>query len=181
MAKSHDEKVLLGEAAEHLVLAGLLRRGYVASQAPRAWKADDILGHDGLRIQVKATDRGKQHGWMVGSVAPAPQRFYAFVDFANEADPHVYIVPSGIVREVVEKADHEYHRIHPGAKQTGMRKVLAPYPFAVPGYDGDWLKDYRNGWAQLGDQGNLAPSASSLCASGPGPTSAETHHSPAIG
>lgn len=27
MTKSHDEKILLGEAAEHLILAGLLRSG----------------------------------------------------------------------------------------------------------------------------------------------------------
>jgi hypothetical protein len=84
MAKPQPEKVLLGEAAEHLVLARLLRRGYVASQAPRAWKADDILGQDGLRIQVKATVEGSSHGWLVGDVVADPRRFYALVDFADE-------------------------------------------------------------------------------------------------
>jgi hypothetical protein len=62
MATPQEQKVLLGEAAEHLVLARLLRSGSVASQAPRAWKADDILGRDGLRIQVKATVKGASQG-----------------------------------------------------------------------------------------------------------------------
>jgi hypothetical protein len=111
MAKPQEAKVLQGEAAEHLVLAGFLRRRHVASQAPRAWKADDILGRHGLRIQVKATVQGKRQGWMVGNVEPDPQRFYAFVDFSDETDPDVYIVPSCIVRDAAERAHHEFHRV----------------------------------------------------------------------
>jgi hypothetical protein len=149
MAKSQNDKVLLGEAAEHLVLAGLLRRGHVASQAPRAWKADDILGRDGLRIQVKATDKGKQHSWMVGNVEADPRRFYALVDFSDVQDPHVYIVPSITIREAAEEADREGHRLHPHAKQTGMRKVQDPYPYYVNGYKKGWLEDYRDQWTQL--------------------------------
>ncbi|PZS10978.1 MAG: hypothetical protein DLM70_00090 [Chloroflexi bacterium] len=68
MAQGQAAKVLLGEAAEHLVLARLMRRDYVASQAPRAWKSDDILVRDGFRIQVKATTKGTRQGWMVGDV-----------------------------------------------------------------------------------------------------------------
>ena len=161
LTKSHDEKILLGEAAEHLILAGLLRRGRVASQAPRAWTADDILGRDGLRIQVKATDKGKGLGWMVGDVGPDPQRFYAFVEFGDETDPHVYIVPSGIVRDAAETADREYHRVHPGAMQTGMRKIQDPYPLVVPGYGKGWLEEYRDGWAQICRVGALVSSAAS--------------------
>ena len=133
MATPQEEKVLLGEAAEHLVLARLLRRGYVASQAPRAWKADDILGRDGLRIQVKATVKGTSQGWMVGDVVVDPRRFYALVDFMDEKNAVIYVVPSSIVREAAEAADREYHRLHPGAKQTTMRKVLDPFPFEVCG------------------------------------------------
>jgi len=58
MTDGQGKKVLLGEAAEHLVLARLLRRGYVASQAPRTWKADDILVYGGPRVQVQATTTG---------------------------------------------------------------------------------------------------------------------------
>src|ERR1700722_3005309 len=64
MKKSYNERLFLGEAGEHLVLVRLLRRRILVSQAPRAWADDDILGIDGLRIQVKATDRGVEHGWM---------------------------------------------------------------------------------------------------------------------
>ena len=110
MAQSQERKVLLEEAAEHLVLAGLLRRGYVASQAPRAWKADDILCLDGFRIQVKATDKGGKQGWLIGNVEVDPRRFYAPVDFASENAPDVFFVASGVVREAAEEADCEYHR-----------------------------------------------------------------------
>lgn len=144
MAKSFNDKILLGEAAEHLVVAGLLRRGHVASQAPRAWKADDILGRDGLRIQVKATDRGKKQGWMVGNVEPAPHRFYALVDFSDAQDPHVYIVPSTVIREAAEEADAEFCRLFPDAKQIGMRKLQDPYPYPVNGYEPGWLEHYRD-------------------------------------
>lgn len=149
MGKSQEDKVLLGEAAEHLVLAGLLRRGYVASQAPRAWKADDIFARNGLRFQVKATDRGKKQGWMVGAVEPDPYRFYALVDFESEEDPHVYLLPSVSVYETAEEADREYHRLHPSATQTGMRKIQDPYPFKVDGYADGWLEKYRSLWSQL--------------------------------
>ena len=181
MAKPQEAKILLGEAAEHLVLAGLLRRGHVASQAPRAWKADDILGRNGLRIQVKATDQGKRQGWMVGNVEPDPQRFYAFVDFADETDPDVYIMPSCIVRDAAERAHHEYHRLHPGAGPSVIRKIQDPYPVKVPGYDEGWLKTYRDGWAQLGPEASLAPSATWPCTLGTETTSAGTHCSPVAG
>ena len=54
MAKPQEAKVL--------VLAGLLRRGHVASQAPRAWKADDILGRAGLQIQTIHENTGDRGG-----------------------------------------------------------------------------------------------------------------------
>jgi len=56
MPTSQAEKLLLGEAGEFLVLTRLLRHGHVASQAPRNWKADDILIHGGQSIQLKTTD-----------------------------------------------------------------------------------------------------------------------------
>lgn len=149
MAQPQERKVLLGEAAEHLVLAGLLRRGYVASQAPRAWKADDILCRDGYRIQAKATDKGMKQGWLVGSVEVDPRRFYALVDFASENAPDVFIVPSGVVREAAEGADREYHRLHPANAQTGMRKIHDPYPFPVTGFEPGWLDKYRDHWTQF--------------------------------
>ena len=149
MATPQERKVLLGEAAEHLVLARLLRRGYVASQAPRAWKADDILGRDGLRIQVKATVKGASQGWLVGDVVADPRRFYALVDFADEKNAVIYLVPSSIVREAAEASHWEYYRHHPGAKPSPMRKVMDPFPFEVSGCPPGWLEKFCEGWPQL--------------------------------
>jgi hypothetical protein len=146
MAGSNEAKVLLGEAAEHLVLARLLRRGYVASQAPRAWKADDILVQGGPRIQVKATVRGKKAGWMVGNVGVDKERFYAFVDFSDEALPVVYVLPSTTVRDAAESYDNTYHQVHPSAKQGDIRKVEDPMKVPVDGYPPGWLEEYREGW-----------------------------------
>lgn len=149
MATPQEQKVLLGEAAEHLVLARLLRRGYVASQAPRAWKADDILGRDGLRIQVKATVKGISQGWLVGDVVADPRRFYALVDFEDEKNAVIYFVPSSIVREAAEAYHLEYYRHHPGAKPSPMRQVMDPFPFEVSGWPPNWLVDFRERWQQL--------------------------------
>lgn len=150
MATRQEEKVLLGEAAEHLVLARLLRRGYVASQAPRAWKADDILGRDGLRIQVKATVKGTRHGWLVGNVVADPRRFYALVDFADEKNAVIYVVPSSILHEAAEEYHRDYGRLHPGAKQeTTIRQVMDPFPFEVRGFPKGWLEKFLEGWPQL--------------------------------
>jgi len=146
MKGRQETKVLLGEAAEHLVLARLMRLGCVASQAPRAWKADDILIRDGRRLQVKATTQGTRQGWMVGDVLADPERFYALVDYADEASPRIYVVPSGTVRDAVEAADGEYHRLHPNAQQTAMRKIQDPFPFKVTGYPPGWLQQFHDDW-----------------------------------
>ncbi len=143
------EKILLGEAAEHLVLAGLLRRGHVASQAPRAWKADDILGQNDLRIQVKATEKGTKVGWIVGNVKASPHRFYALVDFTHEADPRIYILPSQTVRGAAEEAYRMARCLFPERKPTRMRKIEDPYPYKLEGYAEGWLKYFHDRWDLL--------------------------------
>ena len=148
MSKPMEEKVLLGEAAEQ-VLAMLLRHGYVAGQAPRGWKADDILGHGDLRIQVKATVKGTKHGWLVGDVDVDPKRFYALVDFADEADPRIYVVPSRIVRDAAEASHREYYVYHPDAQPSAMRQIQDPFPYEVCGYPPGWLPKFHNGWTGL--------------------------------
>jgi hypothetical protein len=151
MAKPMEEKVLLGEAAEHLVLAMLLRHGYVAGQAPRGWKADDILGRGDLRVQVKATVKGTKQGWLVGDVDVDPKRFYALVDFADEAAPRIYVVPSCIVRDAAEASHREFSRLHPHADPaTTMRQIKDPFPYEVGGYPPGWLQKFHNGWTGLG-------------------------------
>jgi hypothetical protein len=40
---SQDDKIRLGEAAEHLVLSRLMRHGHVAAQAPRRYSTFDLF------------------------------------------------------------------------------------------------------------------------------------------
>lgn len=151
MATSAEEKILLGEAAEHLVLSSLLRRGYVASQAPRAWKADDILLGNGLRIQVKATVHGADKGWLVGNVLCDDKRYYAFVDFADESNAPIYVVPSRVVHSAAEAHHQKALELHPHAKDIAMRKIHDPFPFFrsyEDEYGPGWLLPYR--WDKLG-------------------------------
>jgi hypothetical protein len=150
MKMLHNQKILLGEAAEHLVLARLLRRGIVASQAPRTWKDDDILGVKGLRAQVKATVKGAKQGWMVGDVKLAPNRFYAFVEFSDEANPSIYVAPCDAVRAAAEEANRQLLIAFPNAHDVGMRKIQDPFPPQVTGYKEGWLTEPdHDPWDQL--------------------------------
>src|SRR5664280_1497241 len=63
MARTQDEKILLGEAAEHLVLARLLRRMYLASQGPRG-----LAARHTRQWRLDCPGQGEQdrsQGWMV--------------------------------------------------------------------------------------------------------------------
>ncbi len=146
MANGHERKVLLGEAAEHLVLARLLRRGYVASQAPRTWRADDILVYGGPRVQVKATIRGIKVGWVVTDVEVADDRFYALVDFSDEGAPVIYVLPSVEVRRAAETFHAAWLLKSHSTSQTDVRKVQDPFPPYVDGYAPGWLEQFREAW-----------------------------------
>lgn len=147
MSSTQREKVLLGEAGEHLVLSRLMRHGHVASQAPRAWKAEDILIEGGARVQVKTTTKGTKHGWVVTDVKDHARLFYAMVDFGSESAGTVYVVPSAVVREASELADQQYRQKHPTSRDSGLRKFQDPCPYLVTDpYHKGWLQDYREAW-----------------------------------
>ena len=141
-------RVLLGEAGEHLVLANLLRRGYVASQAPRAWKADDILVQGGPRLQVKATVGGVKYGWVVGHVDADEDRFYALVDFKDGSAPVCYVVPSQTVRRAAELNHGLWMRTHP-TSQSPILKVQDPFRQDVEGFPPGWLVEFREAWGSI--------------------------------
>jgi len=111
VAIPQNEKLLLAEAAEHLVLSRLLRLGYPASQAPRTWRADDILIDQGPSFQVKSTKGGLN--WMVGQVRENPRQFYAFVDFQLELAPVVYVIKNADVRRVIDASFVVNRELHP--------------------------------------------------------------------
>src|SRR5665213_2165335 len=146
MASKQDEKIMLGEAAEHLVLSRLLRRLYFASQGPRGLAADDILIKGGLTIQVKANKTGPKGGWFVDQSEPRPSCFYALVDFTTLDDPVVYVLPSGVV-QATTRADHEAVLLrNPKANDSGIRKIYDPWGRAGPpaGLEDGWLAPYRD-------------------------------------
>ena len=95
------------------------------------------------------TVKGTRQGWMVGDVVADADRFYALVDFADETVPRIYVVPSNTARDAAEAADREYHRLHPNALQTAMRKIQDPFPFEVDSYSPGWLQRFHDRWAVL--------------------------------
>jgi len=149
MATPQNEKILLAEAAEHLVISRLLRLGYPASQAPRTWRADDVLIDQGPSVQVKATDKGLS--WMVGRVCPNDRQFYAFVDFRQRFAPVVYVLSNERVRKVVQAAHEAFTVTHPEVKDIGMRNVQDPWRKGCvpPEYLNGWLEQFRERWDQL--------------------------------
>ena len=154
-----DDKLLLGEAAEHLVISRVLREGMLAGQAPRGWKHDDIVvtpidRSRILTIQVKATDKTSRTGWMVGGVVAAPNRFCALVDYQDRANPAVFLLPSAEVVRASNLADARYHELRSGAAFTKMRKIQDPFPrgFDLDGLEPDWLtRHWRERWDLLGE------------------------------
>jgi len=150
MASPQNEKLLLAEAAEHLVLARLLRLGYPASQAPRTWKADDILIDQGPSIQVKSTDKGLN--WMVGLVARSDRQFYAFVDYRDRLAPVVYVMSNADVRKVIDDSHEAYKLARPHWRtDTGIRNIKNKWsPGCEPAaFPNGWLDHYRERWDQL--------------------------------
>ena len=149
MATPQNEKILLGEAGEHLVISRLLRLGYVASQAPRKWRGDDVLIDQGPSLQVKTTDKGLN--WMIGQVRPNDRQFYALVDFREPDAPVVYVLSNKDIREVIERSGEAYQAVHRDSKDIGMRNVLDPWRkgCAPQKYPNGWLKHFRERWDQL--------------------------------
>jgi hypothetical protein len=152
-------KRLIGEAGEHLVISRLHMLGYVASQAPRGWKAEDVFVREGPSFQVKSTNKGVKTGWMVGMIHPDDNLWYAFVDFQNTAPPNalpvyestVYVMPSSVAHEATDAATQAVSALHPEWKDIGLRKIRDPWDKDLhpPGFDNGWLERYREAWDQL--------------------------------
>jgi len=149
MATPQNEKILLGEAGEHLVISRLLRLGYVASQAPRKWRGDDVLIDQGPTFQVKTTDKGLN--WMIGQIRPNHRQFYALVDFRQQITPVVYVLSNKDIREVIERSCEAWQAVHRDSKDIGMRNVLDPWRkgCAPQKYPNGWLEHFRERWDQL--------------------------------
>lgn len=150
----------VGSAGEHFVLYQLHRRNLLAAQAPRGFKAVDILVLNPDRsviasIQVKTRSSGDDGGWHMKKKHESlmlPGLFYCFVDL-EPTQPNVYVVPCAIVAEVVTKS-HAAWLAAPGRggkphNDNDMRRVLPAYKFAVDGYSDGWMEDYWDRWDLL--------------------------------
>jgi hypothetical protein len=153
MASSANQKILLGEAAEHLVISRLLICGDPASQTPRNWKADDVIVAGGISIQVKAPNTGPKGGWIIGhNVRVSESRWYALVDLKNKFEPVVYLLPSAVIENALSASGTVYLKLHPNQQAgTGVPKIYDPWPskIEVPGYPSNWLSQYLENWEQL--------------------------------
>jgi hypothetical protein len=149
LKKPADDKIRLGEAAEHLVLSRLMRHGHVAAQAPRGYSIFDLFTVKGMRIQVKASRNGCN--WLVGQVRPEPTLIYCLVDFEGGDTGTVYVVPSQTVLDATD-AFHQCFKDR-NLRETPIRNLMDPWR---KGYEpagqfcNGWLKMYREEWDQLG-------------------------------
>lgn len=151
------DSAVTGSAGEHYVLYQLHRHGLIAALAPRGAHDADIIVFSpemsvGSMIQVKTRTYGRDGGWHMREKHEAmahPRMFYALVDLEPDA-PVVYVVPSGVVADVLRAAHQAWlaapgrlgraHRDHP------MRRLLSNYSFPVAGYEHGWLDNYRERW-----------------------------------
>jgi len=168
---------IIGAAGEHYVICQLLRRGYVAAQAPEGVSKMDVVASDpdGNRlfaIQVKArTEKGSDGGWHMGAKHEVPVEgvSFCFVDFGLDPDihPKCYVVPSTIVAKVLKRS-HEIWgkgqgKDKPRDTSTEFRRFLPNYDIPNlnrPGISNQdqawllrfgkgWLEKYREAWAGL--------------------------------
>ena len=164
----------VGAAGEHLVLAHLLREGFVAGLAPYNTKDYDLIvvnqdGSSSCPIQVK-TSMNKD-GWMMSQkhVKPIDNLYYCFVQMSKDSsDTEIYIVDSHTVAKVI-KVSHQIWLKTPGRNgkahnDTPMRVLGRDNKIAVgkhqnyqeflneeevkylDEYSLGWLEPYKNAW-----------------------------------
>ncbi|MFN4166266.1 MAG: hypothetical protein ACK4GK_16950 [Ferrovibrio sp.] len=159
---------LTGSAGQYLVMAELLRRGYIAALAPEGVPMTDILVTDlkGSRlcsIQVKTRrDKGSDGGWHMSAKheeTSDAKFFYCFVDLGKEGlgVPKYWIVRSDIVAKTL-KATHKAWLDKEGKKgqkhKDGPMRRFQPdykdkYPKNKNPYPLGWLDEYKDAWGTL--------------------------------
>ncbi len=162
---------LLGAAGEHFIMSALLRRGFIAALAPVGVPMCDIVVTDDIgerlcAIQVKTRRAiGTDGGWHMRDkheTIVSPTLFYAFVDFGIDAfaTPHVYLVPSATVAEVV-RSSHQVWLARPGKggkphRDGPTRRFLPSYNhLEMTQYPAGWLEKYRDAWETLRQASNV--------------------------
>ncbi len=166
--KASLAKSLIGPAGEYHCMAQLLARGYLATPAPPGTPEADILvlsldGAIAATIQVKTRTRGGDRGWMMNEKheeITRPYLFYAFVDFEQTASPSVFVIPSGVVADLLKRG-HQAWLTAPGAKgqqhkDSPIRRVRPSFRPRIPGVPDGWMDSYRDRWEQIGQPGKAS-------------------------
>lgn len=167
----------VGAAGEHLVLAHLLRQGFVAGLAPYNTKDYDLIvvnkdGSSSCPIQVK-TSMNKD-GWMMREKheTPIDNLYYCFVQMNQyNSETEVFVIDSKTVAHVI-KMSHQIWLKTPGRggkphNDTPMRVLGRDNRIAVgkhenyheflnqdeiqflEKYRSPWMEQYRDAWNLL--------------------------------
>jgi len=158
---------LTGAAGEHLVVAELLKRGFIAALVPDGVPNSDVVvtNLDGDRLaalQVKSRwNIGSDGGWHMKEkheTMIADTLFYAFIDFGDDASDNarIFVIPSAIVAELLRK-DHAAWLAMPGKngrqrKNGNMRRLRPDHSKNLPldsRFHQGWLDAYENAWDLL--------------------------------
>ena len=148
---------LLGDAAEHFVLAELLRREIVAALAPRNMPSYDILainGTNSAKVRVKSKTAADTFVWNAkkdGTIFTdvTPNDFSVLVDMGASTDAHVYyVVPTSDLESRLDLSYQEWLKT-PG-KRGQPHKPNKMRRLDDPGWR-EWLAAYKgsNGWSRL--------------------------------
>jgi hypothetical protein len=155
---------IVGAAGEHFVMYQLLRRGWIAAQAPEGVPNVDLLITDPKAqrlwsVQVKTRLRGA--GWLMSEKHETLVErglVYVFVELSDP--PTSYILPSRIVSHVL-RTSHRMWLSSPGRRgqrrqDTATRKMLVDYSRLKPmddeerafvaAHSSGWLEQYRDTW-----------------------------------
>lgn len=154
MASAID-KTLIGPAGEHLVLARLLSRGFLAAPAPRGTRKVDILvnfidGGEPFLIQVKSTMTGARNGWWLSQKHEEirdDDLFYCFVDFKPER-PDVYVLSSIVVADHVRDSHANWLATprRDGGQHSDTTGRRIDNKAQWDGRPEGWLEKYRERW-----------------------------------
>lgn len=162
LTKKRADKNFIGAAGEHLVLSRLYARRVLASLAPPNASEVDILvnpvdGNNSKLIQVKSTESsGKDRGWSMRDEhlsLVSPKLFYCFIELSSNPQ-NVYVIPSGIVAQVLKEADKAYMnkpKQDGSARTKHSRRMLKPqFLVDIPSAPNGWMDKYLERWDLLG-------------------------------
>ncbi|MBA7559740.1 MAG: hypothetical protein GH159_04055 [Dehalococcoidia bacterium] len=143
MAKSQQEKILLGLSGEFAVASYLCLQGYVASLTLKNYPKVDIFvfnpRNDRNRaIQVKTKLGGREY-FLPENISDTDPSF-VFVEFATKDSlPEFFVVSAKRVAEISEWERQSWINAHPNAKKEQPRMISLSR-----------IREFKDQWQNLG-------------------------------